>query len=174
MADSLPPVFIRKLASSDLAAWGKIVVPLSGYSADAYMAQAFAEQESGRRRIIGAFSGEEIVGYVFLNFQPLYQPFRSLNIPEFQDLHVVPAMRGRGVAAALVAFCETAARECGAEMIGLGVSVHKNFGPAQRLYAKLGYSPDGNGIVHERQNVTFGELKPVGDDLCLMMIKRLA
>lgn len=173
MESVLPPVFVKELAVADAAAWGAMVVPIEGYSKEAYMAQAFAEQAGGKRIIFGAFQGAELVGYVFLNFHPQYQNFRSAKIPELQDLYVVESKRNQGIGALLVAACEEKAKSVGSSMIGLGVSVQGKSGAAQRLYAKLGYVPDGNGLVYEREQVAYGQLKPVDDALCLMMIKEL-
>jgi hypothetical protein len=59
------------------------------------------------------------------------------------------------------------------KFMGIGVGMPTSYGPAQRLYVKLGYIPDGNGINYDRQSIAFGEFRPVDDDLCLMMVKAL-
>ena len=38
----------------------------------------------------------------------------------------------------------------------------------------LGYVPDGSGATYDRLTVAGGEIRPVDDNLCLMMIKALA
>ena len=57
--------------------------------------------------------------------------------------------------------------------MGISVALGASYGPAQRLYATLGYMPDGNGVTYDRMAVGFGEMRPVDDDLCLMMVKDL-
>lgn len=127
---------------------------------------------SGRGALVARIDGVP-VGYVVLNRASAYPLFARLGIPELQDLNVIPAYRGRGLGAALVAACEDMARRDGAVRIGLAVGLHKSYGPAQRLYVRLGYQPDGNGITYDRQNIAAGELRPVDDNLCLMMVKDL-
>jgi hypothetical protein len=68
---------------------------------------------------------------------------------------------------------ETIALDQGAEKIGISVGLTKDYGPAQRLYFKLGYMPDGNGISYDREGITYGQTYVADDDLCLMMIKEL-
>lgn len=125
------------------------------------------------RSVFIALSNGEDAGYVMLNERPRYQPFRRLGIPEFQDLYVSPLYRRCGLGAALLAHCEQVARERGYESLGLGVGLHSGFGSAQRLYVRLGYVPDGQGIVYDREHVTPFSSHPVDDHLCLMMLRDL-
>ncbi len=112
-------------------------------------------------------------GYGILNWQPKYAYFASEGIPEVQDISILPDFRQRGLASTLIAHCEDLARSKGLNAMGIGVGLHTRFGPAQRLYAKLGYVPDGFGVTYDRQGVTAGEFKPVDDQLCIMMTKKL-
>lgn len=127
---------------------------------------------SGRHVLIARLEGRP-VGYVVLNPSPEYSMFARLNIPELQDLNVLPDYRGRGIGAALVAACEDHARIIGAAQIGLAVGLHKAYGPAQRLYVRMGYMPDGFGITYDRASVSEGEMRLIDDHLCLMMVKDL-
>lgn len=129
-------------------------------------------QSSGRGVVLG-FVGDRPAGYVVLNPAPGYSLFARLGIPELQDLNVLPGDRGRGLGAALVRACEDWARENGATQLGLAVGLDKSYGPAQRLYVRLGYMPDGFGVTYDRAPVNAGELRPVDDNLCLMMVKDL-
>lgn len=145
-----------------------------GYHKDpAYFPRCIEEQAAGKRLVFIAVKGGEDAGYAMLNFQPGYPPFRRLAIPEIQDLNVVQIFRRQGVAAALIGHCEDLARERGMETMGIGVGLNRDYGPAQRLYVRLGYLPDGAGAVYDRQAVSPGELRPVDDELCLMMMKDL-
>ena len=135
----------------------------------------FAKKILDSNRVVFiARMGGEPVGYVVLNLAPLYSLFKRLEIPELQDLNVIPEARHRGVGAALVRVCEDEARKLGAAQIGLAVGLHKFYGPAQRLYVRLGYMPDGFGVTYDRETIAPGEMRPVDDDLCLMMVKTLA
>lgn len=116
---------------------------------------------------------DTVAGYAFYNRAPRYMPFGRLGVPEIQDLNTHPDWRGQGVATRIVAGCEDMARREGREMIGLGVGLHASYGPAQRLYCKLGYLPDGAGLVYDAEPVGFNVAKPNDDDLCIMMVKSL-
>ena len=130
-----------------------------------------------------AKEGGQVVGFGVLNFEPKYNLYQKLEIPEIQDLNVIPDARQQGVATMMVEAFENIARDHppspelrrtgGAKQIGISVGLTKEYGPAQRLYVKLGYQPDGNGITHDRVGVVAGQSYPVNDDLCLMMVKEL-
>ncbi len=123
--------------------------------------------------ILIAAQDQKDVGFGILNFDPKYSLYQKLNIPEIQDLNVIPERRQQGIATRLVEAFETIALDQGAEKIGISVGLTKDYGPAQRLYFKLGYMPDGNGISYDREGITYGQTYVADDDLCLMMIKEL-
>lgn len=123
--------------------------------------------------ILIASKEDQDIGFVILNFDPKYSLYKTLEIPEIQDLNVLPDERQQGAATALVNACESIAEDQGAEQVGISVGLTKDYGPAQRLYVKLGYVPDGNGITYDREGVVFGQSYAADDDLCLMMIKEL-
>ena len=58
-------------------------------------------------------------------------------------------------------------------VMGIGVGLYPDYGPAQRLYAKLGYRPDGRGIAYNERTVAPGETVRLDDDLVLWMTKPL-
>ena len=109
-------------------------------------------------------------GYVVLNHQPVYGPYARMGVAEIQDLFVLPEFRRDGVATALIQHCE---EQVETDMTGICVPVSPLFGPAQRLYFKLGYEPDGNGVTYDRAPVEHGSMVRLDDGLCLMMVKRL-
>jgi len=123
--------------------------------------------------ILIAEHGNKAVGFGVLNFEPKYALYKRLNIPEIQDLNVIPEMRQQGIATALIEEFEQIAKGKGAEHIGISVALTKDFGPAQRLYVKLGFIPDGNGVTCDRQAIQAHQPYVVDDDLCLMMVKDL-
>lgn len=162
--------FDIKLAKSEdgdaLAALGR------GHEAG-YFARCFEEQAAGKRDILIAAAVDKICGYVFLNWLPRYQPFRRLEIPEIQDLYVAPEARRQGIGEALIVACEQRARERGCTQMGIAVGLHAGFGAAQRIYVRLGYVPDGGGVTYDREPVCTGEMRPVDDELMLMLIREL-
>lgn len=122
--------------------------------------------------LIARLNGQN-VGFGILNFEPKYRLYQKLNIPEIQDLNVIPEARQQGIATALLTQFEEVAREKGYKEIGISVGLTSDYGPAQRLYIKQGYIPDGQGITHDRQAVEHGRSYPLDDDLALMMVKAL-
>lgn len=138
-----------------------------------YYEQSIQRQETGALQAFLALTAGQAVGYCLLNWQPKYTYFKIHNIPEIQDLNVLRDFRNCGIGAALIRHCEAIASERKCPQIGIGVGLDNSFGSAQRLYAKLNYIPDGNGICYDRKQVTTGEFRPIDENLCLMMTKTL-
>jgi ribosomal protein S18 acetylase RimI-like enzyme len=113
------------------------------------------------------------VGFGILNFEPKYSLYQKLDIPEIQDLNVIPEAREQGVATALLDAFENIVRDQGKEQIGISVGLTKDYGPAQRLYVKQGYIPDGYGVTYDRVGVAKGQRVEFCDALALMMVKSL-
>lgn len=126
-----------------------------------------------RGRIFMAHDGQYTLGYTLYNNHPKYGLYARLGIPEIQDLNVHPDHRRHGHATALITRCEDEAKAQGHDMIGLSVGLSASYGPAQIMYHRLGYMPDGNGVTYNRGQVSHGQVLPVDDDLCLMLIKTL-
>ncbi len=140
-----------------------------GKKDDGYFDDCF---EKGLIILIASTQGHD-AGFAMLNFTPKYALYKALDIPEIQDLNVVPGARQKGVATVIVNKCEELAEEQGKTQIGISVPLNASYGPAQRLYIKLGYMPDGNGITYDREPVDAVSRYPADDDLCLMMLKDL-
>jgi GNAT superfamily N-acetyltransferase len=109
-------------------------------------------------------------GFCVLNHKPKYKLYKRLGIAEIQDVFVLPDHRGKGVATTLIKHCETI---CNNDVIGISVPVSPEFGAAQRLYAKLNYVPDGNGMTYDREPVQSGGMVRADENLCLMLVKDL-
>ena len=132
-----------------------------------------AEQEAGRRHVWVADVDGGFAGYVTLNWGPAYLPFREAGIPEIQDFNVLPEFRRRGIGSALLDVAEAAAGERAAS-VGIAVGLSTDYGPAQRLYVRRGYVPDGRGVTYRARTLEFGEQVTVDDDLALCFTKVLA
>lgn len=164
---------IRQAGRDDSRLLWAMVAKLGAAKSTDYFDRNFEEQEESRRQVFIAEYEGTPAGYCILNWQPKYGLYRNLEIPETQDLNVLPAFRRRGIATAMIAFCEDLARKKGKSMMGISVGLDSSYGPAQILYVKLGYIPDGQGITYDRKTVLFGDIKSVDDNLCLMMVKSL-
>ncbi|MGZ9097209.1 MAG: GNAT family N-acetyltransferase [Micavibrio sp.] len=128
--------------------------------------------QSGRSVMLGFIDGRA-AGYAVVNWTPAYNLFARLNIPELQDLNVLPDDRGQGLGQAIVSACEELARQRGHAQMGLAVGLTRAYGAAQRLYVRMGYEPDGLGVTCDRESVRAGQICAVDDDLCLMMLREL-
>ncbi|KJV55109.1 acetyltransferase family protein [Orientia chuto str. Dubai] len=103
--------------------------------------------------------------------------FNEQNIPEIMDLNVLPSFRKMGIGSLLL---DTAEKEAAtkSQIIGIGVGLYAGedggYGPAQRLYIKRGYIPDGKGVTYNYQPIIPGNSYPLDDDLVLWFTKRLS
>jgi ribosomal protein S18 acetylase RimI-like enzyme len=164
---------IRQCEFGDIQHLNQFVKSAQHLIENQYFETAFQEQMDKKRIVLLAFAEGVLAGYVHLNFNPLYAPFAHMNIPEIQDLFVNPNYRRQGIGEHLILACEKVVNELGLEAIGIGVGVTGDFGSAQRLYIRMGYVPDGAGVVFERQKIQSGDIRPIDDRLCLMVVKTL-
>lgn len=171
--DKAQTIQIRKAGRDDLPALYDMTQKLRVAKDIDYFEQNLAQQDAGKRTLYIACADDEDVGYCILNWEPRYSFFRQQGIPETQDLNVLPDFRRRGIGTALIKQCESEAHTKGCETMGISVGLHSAYGPAQILYVKLGYIPDGQGVTFDRRIVPAGSFSPVDDNLCLMMVKNL-
>lgn len=135
-----------------------------------------AEHQDGRRSLLIAVEPEDpsrCRGYGSLLWSSQYHPFRELGIPEIQDLVVSEQWRNHGIATSLIRALEDQARSRGYKQTGLGVGLYADYGPAQRLYTKLGYKLDGHGVTYKCVPIKGGETVRLDDDLIVWMVKLL-
>jgi ribosomal protein S18 acetylase RimI-like enzyme len=91
---------------------------------------AFEEDEAGNR---------EYFGYVSILWEAPSTALWQRSIPEIVDIFVQKNARRQGIASALIAACENAAREKAHRKLGLSVRHGEDFAAARALYEKLGY-----------------------------------
>jgi GNAT superfamily N-acetyltransferase len=166
-------VNIRPATGKDVDSLYWVAAEMRATHESNYFERSLAEQDAGNRVLLLAEYDGAIVGYVQLNLQPIYQPFRRLNIPEIQDLNVIPSMRRSGIGGQLVDFCEALALQMGRTDIGIGVGLYGRYGAAQRLYVRKGYVPDGLGVAYDDEAVQAGDMRPIDDLLTLKLTKAL-
>lgn len=132
----------------------------------------FQEQEGGRRTVLVAFLADIFVGYLTISWGPPAGPLPEAHIPEIQDFNVIAAYRRRGIGTALMDEAERRVAERSA-VAGIGVGLYADYGPAQRMYVKRGYVPDGRGLLYDGRVVEPGTQVRVDDSLTLQLLKRL-
>ncbi len=139
--------------------------------ADQY-ARYLQEQESGRREVWVAEWEGAFAGYVTVVWESDYAPFREAAIPEIVDLNVLKRYQRQGIGRALIQRAEERIGNRSA-LAGIGVGLSADYGPAQRLYASLGYQPDGRGIIQHGKPAAYGATVTVDDDLVLYMTRQV-
>jgi len=144
-------------------------------SGNAYSGVAVEKLETGLksgawRFVVAELDGRK-AGCFYLNRGPKYRVYRALEIPELQDLRVLPGFRRQGIGQAMVEYAENMARDMGAPGLGISVGLTADYGAAQRLYIRMGYMPDGNGVSYDRQPVEKGCKIAIDDDVSLMLVK---
>lgn len=164
---------IRSAITQDIPVFYTLVQAMKQEKVFGYFERLVERQAKNELLLLRADLDGQMVGYGIYNRVPKYNYYKALGIPEIQDLNILPSERRKGYATGLIHFCEDIARRENQKQIGISVGLHRNFGPAQRLYWKLGYQPDGNGVTYDRQPVGYGEMKSMDDDLCLMLVKGL-
>ncbi len=165
-----PKVKIRLMTQSDISeivsafkncGWNKPATLFQGYLKD---------QENKERTVWCAYINDSFAGYVTLNLNSAYLPFKEQKIPEINDLNVLPHYRNKGIGTQLLDIAEKQAAKISSR-VGIGVGLYPDYGQAQRLYVKRGYMPDGKGITYQHQAVVPGQAYCVDDDLNLWFTK---
>jgi len=131
-----------------------------------------AEQSAGTRVCLVATVDGQFAGYVTVNWTPTYGAFVDEQIPEIQDLNVLPRFRRKGFATRLLDLAEEEISRR-SSVAGIGVGLHPGYKQAQKLYAKRGYIPDGRGVTYHDRYVEEGASVVLDDDLVLHLTKHL-
>jgi GNAT superfamily N-acetyltransferase len=164
---------VRPLRASDPAVIEAAFAAIGWSKPAAQYERYLQEQQAGHRHVFVAWVGDAFAGYVTLNWHPEYPPFRAERIPEIQDFNVLPAFRRRRIGSALLDAAEALAAER-VGVVGIGVGLDPDYGPAQRLYVRRGYVPDGRGIAWRNSTVAYGDQVLVDDDLVLHFTRTLS
>ncbi|MGA8165582.1 MAG: GNAT family N-acetyltransferase [Waddliaceae bacterium] len=133
--------------------------------------QYFEEHQKKIRTVAVAKLYDEIVGYGSLLYTSEYPLFAD--VPEISDVWIHEKHRGMGLGTAVIQWFEALAKERGYKEVGIGVGLYTDYGAAQKLYVKLGYVPDGNGITYQCKKTNPGTPYPLDDDLILWLKKPL-
>jgi GNAT superfamily N-acetyltransferase len=121
-----------------------------------------------------ASSGSGVIGYAAIVWESNYAGFRSRGIPLVHQLAVAGPFRRRGVATLLMDAAEQLARDRGIATLGITVGLFDDYGPAQRLYGRRGYIPDGRGACQGQQPLRKGTRVSMDHDLLIWLTEDLA
>jgi ribosomal protein S18 acetylase RimI-like enzyme len=137
---------------------------------ETYFQKLLEAQEKGEIDFLVACSDKVVAGFVYIKWQADYPPFAEKNIPEIRDLRVLPEFRRRGIATVLMDEAEKRIFTR-SKFAGLGVGLYADYGPAQLMYVRRGYVPDGRGLMYRNRPVNPGREISVDDELLMFLIK---
>jgi GNAT superfamily N-acetyltransferase len=132
-----------------------------------------ADHAAGEGTTLVGRLGSVVAGLVTVRWTSRNRAFAEQGIPLVHQLSVDPELRRLGVATALLDAAEQLAASRGCGQIGITVGLFDVYGPAQRLYARRGYVPDGRGACRGQVPLRQGETVEVGHDLILWLTKDL-
>ena len=163
---------VRSMTGADVDDFVRGECEQGWHSTPAKLLMRLEHERAGKCVTLTAQLEEEPAGYVFVYPDSPWGAFGGTGLPEIMDFAVLEKFRRRGVGSALM---DTAERIAGlyADTVYLGVGLHSGYGPAQRLYVKRGYVPDGSGVWY--RNAAAEPYTPVenDDDLVLYLSKKL-
>lgn len=165
-------LIIRLLQSDDIRTIADAFAAIGWDKPATQYERYLAEQQRGERVVLVAFQHGTFAGYLTIVWQSGYPPFRDAGIPEIVDFNVLPQLRQRGIGSYLMEEAERRIAER-SMVVGIGVGMDRDYGPAQRLYVKRGYVPDGRGLISHDRPVAWGDTVIVDDGLILHFTKDL-
>jgi GNAT superfamily N-acetyltransferase len=163
---------IERVQTADLAATIALFAR-EIYPGDPTEAQRhFEGHAEGQADTFLAHVSGNLAGYLTIRWQSNNPNFRQHNIPLIHHLAVFPQFRRHGIASRLM---DAAEQLIGtrATQVGITVGLFDDYGPAQRLYAKRGYLPDGRGACEGNRPLQRGEVITVDHHLMLWLTKDL-
>jgi GNAT superfamily N-acetyltransferase len=164
----------RPLRQQDIEVLGDLYFPWSTRDETvAKWTRYLDEQQKGTRIACVVEQQGKILGYGSLLLASEYPPFKKNNTPEIHDVWIFEEQRNKGCGSMLIRHLEQLAKKKGHRKIGIGVGLYRDYGSAQKLYFRMGYCPDGEGISYQCTPVVPGEKYPADDDLILWLLKQL-
>lgn len=134
--------------------------------------QYLSDQAEGIRDVIVAEFQGGFAGYLTIQWEANYLPFKENKIPEIVDFNVLKLFQRRGIGTALMDEAERRIKTV-SPLAGIGFGVHQDYGAAQILYVNRNYVPDGKGIVKGSTPLEYGEVVKIDHDLSLHLTKTL-
>jgi ribosomal protein S18 acetylase RimI-like enzyme len=130
----------------------------------------FEDHEDGSSTTILGYEAGRLVGIVTIRWHSHYPLFRERQIPLIQNIEIRYEDRGRGLGNQMLERTEQEiARR--SSRAGLVVGISEDYGPAQRLYTKRGFVPDGRGVCRQFTPLKIGDVVTVDHDLLLWLVK---
>ena len=138
---------IRKMQESDIKELSRGFISQGWPSREEILTRYFKEQECGEREVLVAEVEGALAGYITILPCAKQGPFAGM-APELSDFNVFEPFQNQGIGNLLLEEAEKRVRLI-SDNVTLGVGLHSGYGPAQRLYIKRGYIPDGTGVWYQ-------------------------
>ncbi len=151
---------IRKMQESDIKDLSRGFISQGWPGREEILTRYFKEQESGEREVLIADLTSAVAGYITILPNAKQGPFAGMG-PELSDFNVFEPFQNQGIGNLLMEEAENRVKLF-SDKVTLGVGLHSGYGPAQRLYIKRGYIPDGSGVWYRNQPL---EMNAVCEDI---------
>ena len=161
---------IRNMIKSDIKSLSHGFMNQGWPGREEILARYFLEQESGEREVLVAEIDGAVAGYITILPDAKQGPFAGI-APELSDFNVFESFQNQGIGNLLMEEAENRVKLF-SDKVTLGVGLHSGYGPAQRLYIKRGYIPDGSGVWYRNQPLEMNATIQNNDDLVLYLSKK--
>ena len=161
---------IRKMQESDIQDLSRGFISQGWSSREEILTRYFKEQECGEREVLVAEVEGALAGYITILSCAKQGPFAEI-YPELSDFNVFEPFQNQGIGNLLLEEAEKRVKLI-SDKVTLGVGLHSGYGPAQRLYMKRGYIPDGTGVWYQNQPLEMNTTIQNNDDLVLYLSKK--
>ena len=162
---------IRKMQESDIKDLSRGFTSQGWPSREEILTRYFKEQESGEREVLVAEVEGAVAGYITILPCAKQGPFAGM-APELSDFNVFEPFQNQGIGNLLLEEAEKRVRLI-SDKVTLGVGLHSGYGPAQRLYIKRGYIPDGTGVWYQNHQPAMNAVCEDIGELVLYLSKNL-
>ncbi len=163
---------IRKMQESDIQELSRGFISQGWPSREEILTRYFKEQESGEREVLVAEVEGALAGYISILPCAKQGPFAEI-YPELSDFNVFEPFQNQGIGNLLLEEAEKRVRLI-SDKVTLGVGLHSGYGPAQRLYIKRGYIPDGTGVWYQNHQPAMNAVCEDIGELVLYLSKNLS
>ena len=161
---------IRKMQESDIKDLSRGFISQGWPSREEILTRYFKEQESGEREVLIVDLTSAVAGYITILPNAKEGPF-SGTAPELSDFNVFEPFQNQGIGNFLMEEAENRVKLF-SDKVTLGVGLHSGYGPAQRLYIKRDYIPDGSGVWYRNQSLEMNAVCEDIGELVLYLSKR--
>lgn len=160
---------IREMQESDIKDLSQGFINQGWLGREEILARYFLEQECGEREVSVAEVEGVVAGYITILPIAKHGPFAGMS-PELSDFNVFEPFQNQGIGNLLLEEAEKRVKLI-SDKVTLGVGLHSGYGPAQRLYIRRGYIPDGSGVWYQNQPLEMNVTIQNNDDLVLYLSK---